>query len=253
MKREEHAARINAAWQQGVEAVIETGLRIIDAREGLEHGEFEKMVRNDLHISPGTARKLLAVASNKVIANRSHVNDLPASWGTLYELTSAEHKGLDLEAAIKSGAIHPKMERKDVKALLPPPPQRDDDLEVSDDTVETNPLAVAWESASREERASFLHGLGREVLLEALAVIDATDKRTAVQRAADRAEARSQAEPKRRPPGSKNKHKTIDETTEVVDDLSDTLIAQMRQGESTGAPEDPFEIPPMFDRAEGTP
>ena len=131
MKREEHAARINAAWQQGVAAVIETGLRIIDAREGLEHGEFEKMVRNDLHISPGTARKLLAVASNKVIANRSHVNDLPASWGTLYELTSAENKGLDLEAGIKSGAIHPKMERKDVKALLPPP-QRDDDLEEPD-------------------------------------------------------------------------------------------------------------------------
>ena len=35
--RKEHAARINEAWQKGVDAVIETGMRIIDAREGLEH------------------------------------------------------------------------------------------------------------------------------------------------------------------------------------------------------------------------
>ena len=36
MEREEHAARINEAWQKSVDAVIETGLRIIDAREGLD-------------------------------------------------------------------------------------------------------------------------------------------------------------------------------------------------------------------------
>jgi hypothetical protein len=203
------------------------------------------------------------------------------------------NQGCDLEAAIESGAIHPRMARKDVKALLPPP-QRDDDLEEPDGTVEepddrrdhsrvcpcpmcqvdhtaeeadkpaTDPLAFAWENASREERASFLHGLGREVLLEALAAIEATDKRTTVQRIADRAEARSAAaaKPKRRgrPPGSKNKQKTIaiDETIEAVaptvaDDFSDTLAARMRRGESAGAPEDPYEIPPMFDRTGGTP
>ena len=39
----------------------------------------------------------------------------------------------------------------------------------------------------------------------------------------------------------------------VADDFSDTLAARMRQGESAGAPDDPFEIPPMFDRTEGTP
>ena len=103
--------------------------------------------------------------------------------------------------------------RKREAALRDQLPQRD--LEVSDaegDHTETpkphenepppNPLAVAWEAASKEERASFLYGLGREVLFEALDGIAAEDKRTAMQRAADRAEARS-AEPKRRgrPPG----------------------------------------------------
>ena len=141
--------------------------------------------------------------------------------GDLSELAVVANKGFDLEAGIESGAIHPKMERKDVKALLPAPPQRDDDLEESDDTVETDPLAIAWEAASREERASFLQGLGRKVLLEAL---------EACERAADRAEARS--EPKWRPPGS------IDET--ATDDLSDTLVARMWRGESVGAPEEPY-------------
>jgi hypothetical protein len=35
MNRKEHAARINEAWQKGVEAIIETGRRINDAREEL--------------------------------------------------------------------------------------------------------------------------------------------------------------------------------------------------------------------------
>ena len=48
MKREEHAARINEAWQKGVDAVIETGLRIIDARAGLDRGEYVAMVENSL-------------------------------------------------------------------------------------------------------------------------------------------------------------------------------------------------------------
>jgi hypothetical protein len=123
---------------------------------------------------------------------RAHVRHLPPSWGTLSELAVIANQGCDLEAAIESGAIHPRMARKDVKALLPPP-QRDDDLEEPDDTVEepddtveepddrrdhshdcpcpmchvdhmpaaeeadepaTNPLAVAWRRASGEERSA---------------------------------------------------------------------------------------------------
>ena len=44
------------------------------------------------------------------------------------------NKGYDLEAGIESGSIHPRMERKDVKALLP---QRDDDLP-DDDAADTS-------------------------------------------------------------------------------------------------------------------
>jgi hypothetical protein len=171
--RKEHAARINEAWQRGVDAVIETGMLIIDAREGLEHGEYIAMVENDLHFKRAMAFKLVAIASNKVLSNVSHGKHLPSAWTVLYDLTTVGNKGFDLEAGIASGAIHPGMERKDVKGLLPPP-QRDDDLDEPDDDLpapkpDEDELAVAWKYASREKRASFLHGLGREVLLEALA------------------------------------------------------------------------------------
>jgi hypothetical protein len=129
----EHAARINEAWQRGVDAVIETGMRIIDARDGLEHGEYIAMVENDLHFSRQTAHKLISIASNKVLSNVAHVRHLPPSWGTLSELAVVANKGFDLEAGIASGAVHPGMERKDVKALLPSP-QRDDDLPDDDAT-----------------------------------------------------------------------------------------------------------------------
>jgi hypothetical protein len=135
--RKEHAARINEAWSKTVDAIIETGLRIIDARDGLEHGEYIAMVENDLHFSRSMAFRFIAIASDKVLSNVAHVQRLPAAVGTLYDLTVIANKGLDLEAAIERGAIHPKMERRDVKALLPPP-QRDDDLPDDDTTTTTD-------------------------------------------------------------------------------------------------------------------
>jgi hypothetical protein len=318
--RKEHAARINEAWQRGVSAVIETGLRIEDAKADLSYGEYEKMVRTHLHFSPQTALKLRAIASNKVLSNPAHVRHLPPSWGTLSELAVIANQGCDLEAAIESGAIHPRMARKDVKALLPPP-QRDDDLEEDMPTREEaeesyqQTLRDAGEPYDHQSpwkahgqpapddgdspeviwRRGLLHRAEEaaghalyedwsqftadsEVVAAAERAAEAWEKTAAYLRELRHARLRSDTteeaidpvepttpvttEPKRRgrPPGSKNKQKTIviDETIEVVaptvaDDFSDTLAARMRQGESAGAPDDPFEIPPMFDRTGGTP
>jgi hypothetical protein len=173
MERAEHAAHINAAWQRGVDAIIETGRRIEDAKADLPtYGEYEEMVRTDLHFSRQTALKLRAIASNKVLSDAAHVRHLPPSWGTLSELAVIANKGYDLEAGIASGAIHPRMERKHVKALLSPPPQRDDDLEEPDreddqpheDEPAVNPLVVAWESASPEARRDFVRACWSEII-----------------------------------------------------------------------------------------
>jgi hypothetical protein len=101
--RKEHAACINEAWQHGVDAIIETGMRIIDARDGLEHGEYIAMVENDLHFKRAMAFKLVAIASNKVLSNVSHGKHLPTTWTVLYDLSAVGNKGFDLEAGIESG------------------------------------------------------------------------------------------------------------------------------------------------------
>ena len=74
---------------------IETGLRIIDARDGLEHGEYIAMVESDLNFSRSMAFRFVAVASNKTLSNVAHVQHLPAAVGTLYDLTVIANKGYD--------------------------------------------------------------------------------------------------------------------------------------------------------------
>jgi hypothetical protein len=121
VKWQDHAARINAAWQQGVASILETGRLLIEAKAALEPDSYEAMEARKLNFGPATARKLMLIAGNKVIC--SHANKLPASWDTLYTLTTLDKKLGEgtLLARIKDGTITPKVERKDVAALLPKP------------------------------------------------------------------------------------------------------------------------------------
>jgi hypothetical protein len=166
--RQEHAKLINTAWQQGVTSILDTGERISYAKLDLAHGEFEAMVENDLSFGPRTAQMLMAVASNAVISNPNHGSLLPPSWRTLYALSRLPQTLLLTK--IKEGAIHPGLERRDVKALCPPPEpeQRDDDLPPESlgtpapdeankpDGGKPNTITVAWQNASRKERHEFV-------------------------------------------------------------------------------------------------
>jgi hypothetical protein len=120
--RQYHTERISEAWQKSVEAIIETGRRVLDAKDGLAHGEFLKMVNEDLPFGEDAAEQLMAIAAHPVISNSEHVRNLPPSWGTLYQLTRLPAPVL--EAKIADGTINPGMERKDVAALKrePAPP-----------------------------------------------------------------------------------------------------------------------------------
>ena len=107
--------RISAAWQKAVEAIVETGQLLIDAKADLKHGTFEAMVRCRLPFTPSTARRLMAIAEHPIISNRAHAHVLPPSWGTLYELTKLPSPLL--AARIKDRSITPGLERKDVPKL----------------------------------------------------------------------------------------------------------------------------------------
>lgn len=89
-RRRYWADQINEAWEAAVEAIFETGRRLITAKADptLPHGEFEAMVKEDLHFDPSTARRLIIIARDTRLDNivrTTHV--LPPSWYILYELT----------------------------------------------------------------------------------------------------------------------------------------------------------------------
>jgi hypothetical protein len=128
--RLEHVRRITAAWQKTVANIVETGRLLIEAKDDIGHGGFQVMIRAELPFGPSTAQRLMQIAEDPVLSNAAHAPLLPASWMTLYELAKLPKHGVDLGVLIEERAIHPKMERRDVLALLPAPDgQRDDDLE----------------------------------------------------------------------------------------------------------------------------
>jgi Protein of unknown function (DUF3102) len=134
VERNEHVRRITAAWQKTVANIIETGRLLIEAKDDIGFGGFQEMIRTELPFGPGTAQRLMQIAEDRVLSNAAHAPLLPASWMTLYELAKLPKHGIDLQILVEEGAIHPRMERKDVRALLPAPEpapepeQRDDDL-----------------------------------------------------------------------------------------------------------------------------
>jgi hypothetical protein len=78
------------------------------------------MVKLKLPFDIRTAQRLMAIANHPVISNTTHAPLLPPSWMTLYELSKLPAE--ILRKKIDNGAITPKMERKDVVALVPKPP-----------------------------------------------------------------------------------------------------------------------------------
>jgi hypothetical protein len=120
------AARITERWRASVESIIESGRLLLRAKDALPHGEFGAMCERLLPFSARTAQMLIAIAEDQRLANPQYVALLPASWGTLYDLTRLSDK--EFESAIHDRKIYAEMERKEV-ALIRDNPERDPDRE----------------------------------------------------------------------------------------------------------------------------
>lgn len=106
------AARITATWRQSIEAVIETGRLIAQAKAGLPHGEFLAMCETKLPFCARTAQMLMRIGADGRLSDAKYVSLLPAHWGTLHDITRLDDETFD--ARIEDGTINPDMERKDV-------------------------------------------------------------------------------------------------------------------------------------------
>jgi hypothetical protein len=112
------AERIAAAWRSSVQGILEAGRLIAQAKAALPHGEFAAMIDKALPFGARTAQRLMAIAADELLANPTHVSHLPASWGTLYEITKLSDD--QFVRAIASGAISPDSERGEVRQAFKP-------------------------------------------------------------------------------------------------------------------------------------
>jgi hypothetical protein len=117
--RASFAKRITETWQsRGIAAIMETGDWLIKARDRLDHGDYEAMVKSDLPFERTKAYRLRVVAAHPVLSNVAHAQHLPADFTTLCVLDSRLSDD-DIEARIKDGTINPKLRRKDAIRLFP--------------------------------------------------------------------------------------------------------------------------------------
>lgn len=113
---QEWARLVKLDLGQAVSGFVAAGDHLRQAKLAVPHGGWEKWVKEEVGISPETARRLMTVSCHQALSNPNHSLDLPSSWQTLYELSQLEPTLL--EAAIQSGAVNPQLERKQAKALV---------------------------------------------------------------------------------------------------------------------------------------
>lgn len=93
----EHAAAyVTDAWQHAVESIVETGRRLIEAKEGVAEGNWLRAVAL-MPFGESAARKLMQIARHPDFQDQEHVTDLPASWGTLAVLAQLPRLGADFK------------------------------------------------------------------------------------------------------------------------------------------------------------
>jgi hypothetical protein len=115
-------ARSQAGARQMVEGIIKTGNALIEAKDNLPHGYWGVIFKSDkMPLSQNMAEALMKIAAHEVLSKSEHVQNLPPSWGTLRELAKLDDAAL--EKAIKTGAVHPLMLRKEAVALRPQKPR----------------------------------------------------------------------------------------------------------------------------------
>ncbi len=100
--------RIKAAWQVSVNSIIEVGRLVCEALQEVTQQELALR----LGFSQNTVSNLKRIGADKRLADYQQIHKLPASWGTLYELTKLEDEWWE------EIDIRPDMRRKEISAFI---------------------------------------------------------------------------------------------------------------------------------------
>ena len=138
---------------------MERGRLLSEAKEELERGSFEAMVKRHFNLS--YARKLRIVAAHLVLSNRSHANALPPHLETLYQLSKLPAE--TLRAKLSDGSVNPRTERKDVAAWRA---EQHGKVEVDGKRIERKPSMAEQLKAAKAEIADLKNIVGGEHLFD---------------------------------------------------------------------------------------
>src|SRR5882672_5982714 len=110
---------VSTAWRKGIEAILETGRRLIEIRERFkdEPGKWSRLIGANqwqgqglLPFAKTHVYRLIAIAEDERLF--PHVGTLPSDTYTLYQLTRLSEDRFD--KLIETKAIHPGMKRNDI-------------------------------------------------------------------------------------------------------------------------------------------
>ena len=97
-----------------IDSIIRAGTHLMQAKHQLGKGPYGDMLKA-VKLHERTARRLIAIAENRVLTNPEYHARLPVSMRTLSEL--AEIPAPMLEGYIKDGIVNVDMERSEVETL----------------------------------------------------------------------------------------------------------------------------------------
>jgi hypothetical protein len=112
--REQFAREICLHWDEAKQSFLLIGEALYLAKEKLQHGEFEEMIRNDLPFERTVCHQLRRVYE-AVATNRLREEELPAAYSTAYKITTLTDG--ELERARASQLLRPDLTRAEIMAF----------------------------------------------------------------------------------------------------------------------------------------
>lgn len=111
----EAADYVSDSWRSAVESIIETGRRLVEAKQRVGRGNWLDAVQL-MPFGERTAQRLIEISRNPVLSNPTYTSHLPASWMTL--ATLAQLPAEEVTALIDNGRITPELKQTEARALV---------------------------------------------------------------------------------------------------------------------------------------
>lgn len=112
-------AKVNAGWRKQATEMMKFAQLCKATRDALSK-EQRKLLMERVDMGRAVFNKICAIADTPFLQLPEVQNKIPSGYSLVWECTKMKEE--DFQAAIESGAIHPKITRREIQALLPPKP-----------------------------------------------------------------------------------------------------------------------------------